>query len=80
MALKSWIGHLSTACGVVELAICLSLMAKGVVPAVRNLKDPCASGLDFVRETKADPFDTLLLENFGFGGQNGALVVKKWTE
>jgi 3-oxoacyl-[acyl-carrier-protein] synthase II len=80
MALKSWIGHLSTACGVVELAIGLSLMARDFIPAVRNLEAPCAPGLDFVRENRESSFNTLLVQNFGFGGQNGALVVKKWIE
>lgn len=80
MALKSWIGHLSTACGVVELGICLSLMARDFVPGVRNLETPCHPGVDFVRAHRNSAFNTLLLQNFGFGGQNGALVVKKWTE
>lgn len=80
IALKSWIGHLSTACGVVELAIGLSLMKKGILPAVRNLKDPSSTYLNFTTENRETFFNTLLLQNFGFGGQNAALVVKKWRE
>ena len=80
IALKSWIGHLSTACGVVELAIGLSLMKKGILPAVRNLKDPSSPYLNFTAENREISFNTLLLQNFGFGGQNAALVVKKWRE
>ncbi|SMD00162.1 3-oxoacyl-[acyl-carrier-protein] synthase II [Desulfocicer vacuolatum DSM 3385] len=80
IALKSWIGHLSTACGVVELSICLSLMKKGILPAIRNLKDPSSPYLDFMTESRETFFNTLLLQNFGFGGQNAALVVKKWRE
>ena len=80
IALKSWIGHLSTACGVVELAIGLSLMKKGILPAVRNLEDPSSPYLNFTAENREISFNTLLLQNFGFGGQNAALVVKKWRE
>ena len=80
IALKSWIGHLSTACGVVELAIGLSLMKKGILPAVRNLEDPSSPYLNFTAENRETSFNTLLLQNFGFGGQNAALVVKKWRE
>lgn len=80
IALKSWIGHLSTACGVVELAIGLCLMKKGILPAVRNLKNPSSPYLNFTAENRETSFNTLLLQNFGFGGQNAALVVKKWRD
>ncbi len=80
IALKSWIGHLSTACGVVELAMGLCLMKKGILPAVRNLKEPSSPYLNFTAENRETSFNTLLLQNFGFGGQNAALVVKKWRE
>lgn len=78
IALKSWIGHLSTACGAVELALNLALMKHGFLPEIRNLVHPLADNLNFVTENQENTFQTLLLQNFGFGGQNGALVVKKW--
>ncbi len=78
IALKSWIGHLSTACGAVELALNLALMDHGFLPKIRNLAHPLADNLNFVKENQEEPFQTVLLQNFGFGGQNGALVVKKW--
>lgn len=78
LALKSWIGHLSSACGAVELGLSLALMQNGYLPPVRNLVSPCNGEVNFVREETNRPFDTLLLENFGFGGQNCALVVKRW--
>ncbi len=76
LALKSWIGHLSIACGAVELALCLTALRQGYLPEIRNLTTPCHQGLNFVRQGLTASPRTLLVENFGFGGQNGALIVK----
>ncbi|MFO7885731.1 MAG: beta-ketoacyl-[acyl-carrier-protein] synthase family protein [Desulfobacteraceae bacterium] len=77
--IKSWIGHLSAACGAAELAIVLFCLQKKIIPPVRNLTHPCAD-IGFVMEAPArfSP-KAILLENFGFGGQNCAMVVKPWT-
>jgi len=78
IALKSWIGHIAAACGAVELAICLVCMKYNYLPKIRNFNEPCHAGLNFVREERRCSIDNILLENFGFGGQNSALVVKKY--
>lgn len=78
MALKSWTGHLASACGAVELALCLSFLESGLFPGVRNLRRPIDPGLNFLIRPEALNPQTILLENFGFGGQNSALVVKSW--
>jgi len=76
LAMKSWIGHLAAACGAAELAICLSALQTGVWPEIRNLETPCNAALNYVRaKTMARP-GTILIQNFGFGGQNAALVVR----
>jgi 3-oxoacyl-[acyl-carrier-protein] synthase II len=80
IALKSWIGHLAAACGAVELAIGMTCMENGYLPEIRNLREPCLPDLNFVRSATNCSPETMLLENFGFGGQNAALVVKKWNE
>jgi len=80
VGLKSWIGHLSAACGATELGISLAMMAGGFLPPIRNLSAPCNGNLDFVTKEKSFYFQTMLLENFGFGGQNSALVIEKWRE
>ena len=77
-ALKSWIGHCSAACGGVELALLLAAGKADRLPPIRNLLHPCSSNLDFVRTARPFPGPTGLLENFGFGGQNAALVVQLW--
>jgi 3-oxoacyl-[acyl-carrier-protein] synthase II len=78
-AFKSWTGHLASACGAVELALGLICLGAGLIPPVRNLKKPCHPRLNFVRALTVAPIHTLLLENFGFGGQNAALVVRRWA-
>ena len=77
IALKSWIGHISAACGALELAICLICMQNNYLPEIRNLKEPCHSGINFVRKGKTCSVDTVVVENFGFGGHNSALIIKK---
>jgi len=80
IALKSWIGHIAAACGAVELAICLACMKHNYLPKIRNLDEPCHAGLNFVREGRRCLIDNILLENFGFGGQNSVLIVRKYDE
>ena len=77
IALKSWIGHITAACGAVELAICLACMQNTYLPKIRNLDEPCHDRLNFVRKGRRYSIDNILLENFGFGGQNSALIVRK---
>ena len=78
IALKSWIGHIAAACGALELAICLACMRNSYLPKIRNLDEPCHDRLNFVREELEYPIQSILLENFGFGGQNSALIVRKY--
>jgi 3-oxoacyl-[acyl-carrier-protein] synthase II len=80
IAPKSWIGHASAACGALELALCLACMHDNYIPAVRNLENPIHPTVNFMREEKHFSYDTVLLENFGFGGQNSVLIVKKMGE
>ncbi len=76
ISLKSWIGHVAAACGALELAICLSCMREDYLPRIRNLEEPCNDNINFVRNSKEHSIKTALLENFGFGGQNSALIIK----
>ncbi|MFH2059950.1 MAG: beta-ketoacyl-[acyl-carrier-protein] synthase family protein [Pseudomonadota bacterium] len=80
IALKSWIGHTSAACGAIELALVLCLMNQKFLPKIVNLERPISPDLNFVTKNKDQAFNTVLLQNFGFGGQNGAFVVKKWKQ
>jgi 3-oxoacyl-[acyl-carrier-protein] synthase II len=77
MAPKSWLGHASAACGALELAVVLTCLANDYLPEIRNLQEPCQSDVRFVRAGMFRTLNTVLIENFGFGGQNCALVVRK---
>ena len=78
LALKSWIGHLAAACGAVELALALTCMHSGYLPRIRHLQAGNSQDLKFQLQNQHQKFGTLLLQNFGFGGQNAALVIKQW--
>ena len=79
MALKSRQGHASAAAGAVELLTLLAAWRTGFMPSIAGLERPCSAHLAFVREETPFVGPLGLLENFGFGGQNVALVVRLWT-
>lgn len=79
IALKSWMGHLASSCGAVELGVTLACLKDGYWPEVRNLEEACNKNVNFIKEPLSFLPETILLENFGFGGQNTALVIKKWN-
>jgi 3-oxoacyl-[acyl-carrier-protein] synthase II len=78
LAFKSWLGHLSTACGAMETALSLICMGNDYLPEIRNLRDPCSPALPFVRKGGTCPTSTWAIENFGFGGQNAVLIIKRY--
>lgn len=80
IALKSWMGHIASSCGAVELGIVLSCLETNYWPQVKNLTQTCNETVNFVKKPVSLSPETILLENFGFGGQNAALVIKKWND
>jgi 3-oxoacyl-[acyl-carrier-protein] synthase II len=80
-SIKSMIGHLIGAAGAVEaVALALSL-SENVVPPTINLTEPDpACDLDYVPQTAREyRVRTAVSTSFGFGGQNGALVMQQWN-
>jgi len=80
-AQKSMLGHTLGAAGALESIATIQAMRDGAVPPTINLEspDPNVNGLDLTpnkatrREIRA-----ALNNSFGFGGQNAALVFKRW--
>ena len=73
-------GHVGAASGAIELIICTMAINKGVVPPTINLENPDPEcDLDYcplkAREKK---INAALSLNQGFGGQNSALIVKRF--
>jgi 3-oxoacyl-[acyl-carrier-protein] synthase II len=76
-SIKSMIGHLIAAAGVVELIVCVLSIRDGVVPPTINYQqaDPVCD-LDYVpNKARKLTVRNALSNSFGFGGQNDALVV-----
>ena len=80
-AQKSMLGHTLGAAGAIESIATIQAMREGAIPPTINLAnpDPNVDGLD-VTPNKATKRDVRAAINnsFGFGGQNAALVFKRW--
>lgn len=78
-SIKSMLGHLIAAAGVVEAIACVLAIRDGKLPPTRNLHDPDpACDLDYVPHQARDArVDACLSNSFGFGGQNDALVIRR---
>ena len=76
---KSMTGHGIGAAGGLELIFCLGMMEKGFIAPSINIEtpDPGIEGLPVVTETQAAELSTVLSNNFGFGGTNASLVLRK---
>jgi len=80
-SIKSMVGHLIGAAGAVE-AVALSLtLHKGVLPPTINHTQPDPScDLDYVPNMARDmPVRMAVSTSFGFGGQNAALVMRRFA-
>ena len=78
---KSMIGHTLGAAGAIEAIATVLALREGCVPPTINLEDPdpAAEGLDIVTGEAAQREISVALSNsFGFGGQNTALVFRRW--
>ncbi len=78
---KSMLGHTLGAAGAVEAIATIMAIRDGVVPPTINLGDPDdhAAGLDLTPNTASRrDIRTAVSNSFGFGGQNTALVLRRW--
>ena len=78
---KSMMGHLIAAAGSVEAIVCLLAIRDGVVPPTINLDNPGDDcDLDYVpHEARRRKVDVTLSNSFGFGGQNIALILRRFA-
>ena len=84
-ATKSSTGHLLGAAGVVEAMLTVQALRGGVMPPTLNLDDPEEPGWNFVAGRARDLAPTgrpatALSTSFGFGGHNGAVILRAWDE
>jgi 3-oxoacyl-[acyl-carrier-protein] synthase II len=79
---KSMTGHLLGGAGGLEAGITVLALRDGIVPPTMNLESPGdGCDLDFV-PNKPRKLETeyAISNSFGFGGTNGCLVFRRWTE
>jgi len=79
---KSMTGHLLGAAGGVEAIFSLLSIRDGIIPPTINLDKPSENcDLDYVPNTARETDVNIALSNsFGFGGTNGSLVFRKFTD
>jgi 3-oxoacyl-[acyl-carrier-protein] synthase II len=78
---KSMLGHTLGAAGALEAIATIQALRTGIVPPTINLDDPdeAAEGLDLTPHVASRRDLRVALSNsFGFGGQNSALVFRRW--
>ncbi len=79
---KSSTGHLLGAAGGLETGVLALALDQQILPPTINLENPGEGcDLDFVPNTARETEVEIGLTNsFGFGGTNGALILRRWTE
>lgn len=80
---KSMTGHLLGGAGGLEAGITVLALRNQMLPPTINLENqaPETEGMDFVPNTaRKVSIDYALSNSFGFGGTNGSLVFKRWSE
>ncbi|HEY6014732.1 MAG TPA: beta-ketoacyl synthase N-terminal-like domain-containing protein, partial [Candidatus Limnocylindrales bacterium] len=78
---KSMLGHTLGAAGAIEAIASILTIRDGCIPPTINLTDPDpqAAGLDLTPNRAAKRrVDAVLSNSFGFGGQNTALILRRW--
>jgi 3-oxoacyl-[acyl-carrier-protein] synthase II len=84
-SIKSMMGHLIQAAGVVEAITCVQAIATGFLPPTMNLHTPDPGlDLDYIPNKARDMrarggVDICLSNSFGFGGQNDTVVIRRYT-
>ena len=79
---KSMTGHLLGGAGGLEAGITVMALQNQIVPPTANLDNPGEGcDLNFVPHTPREAqIEYAMSNSFGFGGTNGCLVFKRWTE
>ncbi len=80
---KSMTGHLLGGAGGLEAGITVLALRDQILPPTINLvsQDPDTAGMDFVpNHARKAKLEYAMSNSFGFGGTNGALLFRRWSE
>ncbi|MBZ5492866.1 MAG: beta-ketoacyl-ACP synthase II [Acidobacteriia bacterium] len=79
---KSMTGHLLGGAGGLEAGITILALRDQILPPTINLTNPDPEcDLDYVPNVaRKAPLNVALSNSFGFGGTNGSLIFRRWTE
>ncbi|HEX2330644.1 MAG TPA: beta-ketoacyl-ACP synthase II [Candidatus Angelobacter sp.] len=79
---KSMTGHLLGGAGGLEAGITILALKDQVLPPTINMENPDPEcDLDYVpNQARKAPLNIALSNSFGFGGTNGSLIFRRWTE
>jgi len=78
-SVKSMLGHLIAAAGVVELITCILALRDQIVPPTTNLFNPDVEcDLDYVpNKPRKATVNVAMSNSFGFGGQNNTVIIRQ---
>ncbi|MBD3225835.1 MAG: beta-ketoacyl-ACP synthase II [Caldithrix sp.] len=79
-SIKSMIGHLLSAAGSVEFISTVKTIETGIMPPTINLenKDPLCPLHIIANQAEQSSIHTAITNNFGFGGGNACLVIRRF--
>jgi len=79
---KSMTGHLLGGAGGLEAGITILSLRDQILPPTINMEQPDPEcDLDYVpNQARKAPINVALSNSFGFGGTNGSLIFKRWTD
>src|SRR5256884_8855222 len=80
---KSMTGHLLGGAGGLEAGITVLALRDQILPPTINLEnpDPDTAGMDLVpNDARKAELEYAMSNSFGFGGTNGALLFRRWSE
>jgi 3-oxoacyl-[acyl-carrier-protein] synthase II len=75
-------GHCLGAAGAIEAIVAIKAMNEGIIPpTINQIETDEECNLDYVPNTAREAeLNTIMSNNFGFGGTNGVIIVKKYTK
>ena len=81
-SVKSMLGHLIAAAGVVELITCILAIRDNIIPPTTNLNTPDPQcDLDYVPAKPREATVNIAMSNsFGFGGQNNTIIIRQFDD